>query len=83
MHQHARLPAVTHFLDGTDEDRPGLAASLLLYVDADANAGAPPDQCPGDGSSESPFRSLHCAFASGSITTRSVSGSADHEGTNH
>ncbi len=46
---------------------PPSSASILLYVDGDANAGAPPDECPGDGSDASPFRSLSCAFASGSI----------------
>ncbi|MEM9454176.1 MAG: right-handed parallel beta-helix repeat-containing protein [Myxococcota bacterium] len=48
------------------EHRP-LRAATVLYVDGDAHAGDPPDQCPGDGSDASPFRSIDCAFASGTI----------------
>lgn len=44
-----------------------VAAASVLYVDADASAGVPPDECPGDGSEASPFRSIDCAFASGAI----------------
>jgi len=46
---------------------PSAGGAPEIYVDGDAHAEAPPDQCPGDGSEVSPFRSLHCAFASGSI----------------
>ncbi|MCA9710681.1 MAG: right-handed parallel beta-helix repeat-containing protein, partial [Myxococcales bacterium] len=46
---------------------PPAAAASVLYVDGDAHAEAPPDQCPGDGSDASPFRSLDCAFASGAV----------------
>ena len=56
----------SHAASVLTEHRPQRAATTL-YVDGDAHAGDPPDQCPGDGSDASPFRSIDCAFASGTI----------------